>query len=743
MTVDAPLPSVHSPQSYLIETTPSTLLTRRTYLTDYLVNSYEDQCYSLINYLRRAAVHLRLGYGDLCASDAYAALELGELVAERVDELGYEESDDGYTDDEDEEGKKEDFGVMTEVGNGCLRRMLRELDVVGDEEEVKSRIEEWEGALKEAIEGTELLARLFVGLGLMEVGCLVEGWRFLADGIERVEELLESNEDSEKEHEDSDEEHEESSIKTDDYYSHLISIILTTFTDIPTPLDSPPTYHLTLLHAFNTARLRITHLLNTNLPDRLPPSVNLPPLDPSDVKSIQTALDLLRTTHIPLNPEPSVISASQFPVINDGLQGYCRREVYPWNYHEPERLSDENLKEVNALMDKCAHGRAEVKVVELPTLGEDGVTKGTNKQLGVYATEDIHENEHFFTETSFLMGVSDPFSGLLCDICASKIYEFTSSSSYSQVREKLTCPSCPNPAIYCSQACLDAARETYHPAVCGKDLGWFYKDVQTSSNARALWNVMLLKSFATSLSRSAKTPLPEDETSYPVEAQIHPLDMHEVKSAWGTYYPRKLFSEEYIHSGLPPNEAEKEEIRLLPFTFTLQILQPRRMFLEGLKVDLHKPENFERFDTWVINTLYAKFLGTASSRLAFGTAENNAGTAGANRAEVCAMHLCWSLVNHSCEPNVRWECEGSIQFRGRCSDESKADEKRVAVRKDEEILMSYCDVRMGYKERREWMVGSLGGACRCERCLREEGEDLVERMKVAEDVVKGIKELKV
>jgi hypothetical protein len=190
MTVDVPSSvSVATSQSYLIQTTPSTLLTRRTYLTDYLVNSYEDQCYSLINYIRRAAVHLRLGYGDLCASDAYAALELGELVVERVDELGYEEeSDDDYS-DEDEEGRnnKEEFGVMTTVGDGCLRRMLRELGVVGDEVELKGRAEEWEPALREAVEGTELAARLFVGLGLMEVGCLVEGWRFLADGIERIE----------------------------------------------------------------------------------------------------------------------------------------------------------------------------------------------------------------------------------------------------------------------------------------------------------------------------------------------------------------------------------------------------------------------------------------------------------------------------------------------------------------------------------------------------------------------------
>ena len=55
-------------------------------------------------------------------------------------------------------------------------------------------------------------------------------------------------------------------------------------------------------------------------------------------------------------------------------------------------------------------------------------------------------------------------------------------------------------------------------------------------------------------------------------------------------------------------------------------------------------------------------------------------------------------------------------------------EKRIGgaagrVKKGEEILSHYCDIELGFKERREWAQGSLGGWCMCERCKREAGEE--------------------
>lgn len=434
-------------------------------------------------------------------------------------------------------------------------------------------------------------------------------------------------------------------------------------------------------------------------------------------------------TRLPCGPEPQ----SGWPRIYDGEQGYCRREVYPWNTFEPDRLSDENIAELNEHMTRCSQGRVRVGVSELPTL-EDGESDDgkprTNKQLGVYATRDIYPGEQFFQETSFLIGVRDPFSGLLCEFCSRKIYEFSvdrkqGEAVYEQKREKVHCPDCLAPPVrnddsdsddygsstdedsedgiptYCSEACLQKALETYHRALCHHDLTWLYNEVKSSPSARAMWLLMLLKSFGASIARVSG--------AVPTSAPAHPLLMPEVKSAWGAYYRRNFDTSEH-----------KAPTHLLPFTFALQIQHPLRMLL-SLKVDPFAPEYVDKFDTWVISTLYAKFLGTASSRLAFGVGDNPSRNCFArhNAPEVVACHLGWSLVNHSCEPNAVWECEGTIAFRGR-------EGKEISVKAGEEIVHCYCDVDLSVEERRAWMHGSLGGDCMCERCQREEREVGVE-----------------
>lgn len=89
------------------------------------------------------------------------------------------------------------------------------------------------------------------------------------------------------------------------------------------------------------------------------------------------------------------------------------------------------------------------------------------------------------------------------------------------------------------------------------------------------------------------------------------------------------------------------------------------------------------------------------------------------------MHPMWSLANHSCDPNVRWEWGGEIVFTSR--EERVAwgkgkKAKRGGIKAGEEILNHYCDINLPVKERREWAVGALGGDCRCARCVWEAGE---------------------
>ena len=87
------------------------------------------------------------------------------------------------------------------------------------------------------------------------------------------------------------------------------------------------------------------------------------------------------------------------------------------------------------------------------------------------------------------------------------------------------------------------------------------------------------------------------------------------------------------------------------------------------------------------------------------------------------MHPMWCLANHSCDPNVTWEWAGSIEFKvreERAQWEGKEGRTNEAgIRKDQEVLNHYTDVRLPVQGRRDWAYGALGGNCMCERCVWE------------------------
>jgi hypothetical protein len=149
----------------------------------------------------------------------------------------------------------------------------------------------------------------------------------------------------------------------------------------------------------------------------------------------------------------------------------------------------------------------------------------------------------------------------------------------------------------------------------------------------------------------------------------------------------------------------------LPFSFKDNILSPLNI-LE--KMDVNIFEQSHRYDTWIFNTLYAKFRGTASARQ---------GRDG--KPEVSAVHPMWCLGNHSCDPNVAWAWQGSIRFWAReqlVEWKGRNPDVKPGLRKGEELMGHYCDVNLPVKERREWAVGALGGDCMCPRCIWEAAE---------------------
>ncbi|KAE8341284.1 hypothetical protein BDV24DRAFT_163711 [Aspergillus arachidicola] len=375
-------------------------------------------------------------------------------------------------------------------------------------------------------------------------------------------------------------------------------------------------------------------------------------------------------------------------------QGSARRVLYPWNEHEPDRKAPETLKLLNDRLKDVAP-KCEVRAVTLPAL-HGTIDEGTSSegevsiQLGLFAKEDIAPGEIILRENS-LLTATNRLHDDLCDACNAPLPDLASENP------PVACTDCDD-TIFCSQTCHDQAQETYHGALCGlmENLESIGKDIpDPKDKADYLYLLLLGRAIAMAATQD-----------------LHPLDLPEIKYIWGDFHDLEDSSADSVTSDDPT--------ATLPFSFHLNILQPMRI-LEEMELDPY--EVLPRYDTWVLNTLYAKFRGTASGRLS--TWDGG--------PELCAVHPLWCLANHCCDPNVRWEWGGEITFRARTESErpvwkktSTGEEKtplrNEGIKADEEILNHYCDIGLNVKERREWARGALGGLCLCERCMWEAAE---------------------
>lgn len=384
-------------------------------------------------------------------------------------------------------------------------------------------------------------------------------------------------------------------------------------------------------------------------------------------------------------------------------QGLVRRILYPWNEHEPDRKSPETLHLLNERLREVAP-RCEVRAVALPALHasatDNKTTHGKSEQddvsiqLGLFAKQDIPAGEILLRESSLLTATNRLYDDI-CDACHGAL------PSLSAANPPVSCEDCFD-TVFCSERCRDLAQRMYHGAICGLEgVESIGKDIpDPTDKADYLYLLLLGRALAMSVTQD-----------------VHPLDLPEVKYIWGDFHDY----EEITHTTKSKNNNNNDindindPTRSLPFSFHLSILQPMRL-LEEMGLDPFS--SLPRYDTWVLNALYAKFRGTASGRLS--TWDGG--------PEVCAVHPLWCLANHSCDPNVRWEWGGEITFSVRGVAErpvwpgregSRGDDGFDGIRKDQEVLNHYCDVGLDVKERREWARGALGGWCLCPRCVWE------------------------
>ncbi|KAL8834206.1 MAG: hypothetical protein Q9170_003863 [Blastenia crenularia] len=407
---------------------------------------------------------------------------------------------------------------------------------------------------------------------------------------------------------------------------------------------------------------------------------------PSDSELLNLRRKIIKTYNSSLlKNDPNWNDWSYNPKTELPEQGHARRELYSWNYHEPDRFSEEGLCFLNKRMKQVAP-KCEVRIVSLPILEKDGLSSNPNpssetKQLGIFATEDIAPHDTVLQETS-LLAANNRLHDPLCNACSAPLPPISASQP-----QLPTCLECDD-IIFCSQYCHDAAMSRYHPAVCGKpDLETIAKDPSPLAATNALYLHLLGRTFALS------------------EAQnIHPLDLPETKYLWGDFAATLPTCSSYSGS---------QTGRALPFTFEDNILAPIHL-LQKMDIDIFT--SLPTTDIWVLNTLSAKFRGVASARMDPRT----------GMPQLCAVHPMWCLANHSCAPNVKWEWLGDMKLIARGGDDvvrwGGMRGGQGGIRKGEEVLSHYCDVELGLQERREWANGALGGVCICERCAWEERE---------------------
>lgn len=373
---------------------------------------------------------------------------------------------------------------------------------------------------------------------------------------------------------------------------------------------------------------------------------------PNDAELTTTRADLEAaiTKRMGADAPPDILAPGVLPDTT-----LVRREVYPWNGHEPDRFSTASLAELNTTLQRFAP-KCAVQVATLPVLLDGVALEGaTCSQLGVFATEDIAPGEKVLEEYS-LLTANNRMKDSVCDACSSEL---------PRDREGVVmCDECYD-TVFCSPHCAEQA-ERYHPAVCGTGADEIGKDPTPTEADESLHLLLLARVLALA-----------------AQGEIHPLDVPEVKYIWGDFTPHPT----------------------LPWSFKYNVETPLHL-LETMDVDIYANP---QYDLWVLNTLYAKFRGTASAR------KNPFD----GKPDVAAVHPYWCLANHDCDPNVSWDWAGTIVLTAR---EERID-ANPGVRKGQEIVNHYCDIRLPVGERREWASGPLGGWCMCRRCKREAAEE--------------------
>lgn len=358
----------------------------------------------------------------------------------------------------------------------------------------------------------------------------------------------------------------------------------------------------------------------------------------------------LREKHVP----PEKRKGSWMTDVRNGAV-YMR--PYPWMMEDELRRSDALIEMMNIEMTEASEGKCIVARISM-----DGSDQGAD-ELGVFAAQDIRANTRVLMDLTPISISNDPGA---CPTCC-----FSLDNRPLDIQPVFPAEDCIIPCCnerYCSQRCAELSLETFHPPLCGKDLGFLLpihapegpnSPSEFHPSAWATISRLILRCLASA-----------------VCSNIHPLQT----------------------SLLSRFKASYAGNHMLIFNFSN--ITDSFKILESLGVDIFADL---RFDTWVLQTIQYRI------------ANNKSGNETENGREYTHVNPLYSMLNHDCDPNTLHAPE----FQA-CSLEflfAKRD-----IKKGEEICTSYLGqegLDLPWELRREELFRWMRGDCKCRRCVTE------------------------
>ena len=336
------------------------------------------------------------------------------------------------------------------------------------------------------------------------------------------------------------------------------------------------------------------------------------------------------------------------------IQGVIYLRQYPFT--PPGYLRSEKL--IKSIQIEFNHATSKCKLARSPSLETSNLSGHPSDVLGIVASTDIAPGDKLLVDTT-VMGATNALltpDELTCEACCGIVP--------SEAEEKVLAECCS--AAYCSKQCQTRAEASYHRVLCCQDFSWLLEAAKSANhnNLPGLDGLVWLRVL-----------------SICVQSDCHPLE-HPLLARLAPQYKSETVNR---------------------WSYEWNVNTPIRI-LQQLSIDVWADH---RFDTWVLQTIWARLMNNRHVRMHHGR-------------PVYGVNPLFSFFNHSCEPNATWKPSTGTSTGGTTLEITAIK----SISTDEEIFISYCDGggdnnNLSKHQRQEMLMTWLAQKCSCPRCLRE------------------------